>query len=119
MKRSLLLVIGSICIQFISLAQSDSAIIYCSDYEETTMNNADTYIIFYKKDNLWHGKKYNIKSGILLSEGKYLEKNPAKQTGTFNYYSDKGTLKSVAVYNDTSKKMEHTYFMKMAVNSRT
>lgn len=110
MKHLFVLAIVIMCMHTLSVAQPDTTIVYFSNYEETTKDRADSYIQFYRQDNLWHGKQYLIKNGILKSEGNYREKKYDKRVGTFKNYSEKGVLKSIAVYDDTSKSVERTYF---------
>src|ERR1044071_3346400 len=107
MKHLFVLAVALACTRSFSVAQ-DTAIVYFSNYEETVKSRANSYIQFYKQDHLWHGKQY-MNNGILMSEGNYREMKYDKRVGTFKNY-DKGKLKSVDVYNDTSKLIERTYF---------
>lgn len=53
--------------------------------------------------------QYFINSGKLKFEGTFSEKQYSKPVGTIKYYSEKGFLKSNALFSDSSTAMERTY----------
>jgi hypothetical protein len=110
MKHLVFFALTVFCIQKTSFAQSDTAIVYLTEFGDTTKQNAYTYTKFYKQDNLWHGKEYFIKTGILKSEGNYREKNFDHPVGAFKNYNEKGVLFSINAFNDSSRLLERTYF---------
>ncbi len=94
----------------IGFSQADTTLIYFSGYQETTKDNADSYIKFYKQDNVLHGKQYFMRTGTLKSEGNYGEEKNGKLIGPVKYYSEKGILISIQLYNDSSEAVERTYY---------
>lgn len=95
------------------IGQSDTAVVYFSKtHAETTKDSASSYAKFFKHDNFWYGRTYDIKSNVLKSEGKYVEKNYNKPVGSFKNYNDKGILDNIADYADDSKPIERTFFYK-------
>jgi hypothetical protein len=96
----------------ITSAQSDTTYQYLSKYGiETAKDSASHLLKLYRQDNLWYGKAYDIKTGMLKWEGSYAEKNASKPTGSFKNYNDKGVLDNLAEW-DNGKLLERTYFYK-------
>ncbi len=92
-----------IFIQFCN-GQNDSSTVYISkDQRVTSKDSAYLYEIVTKKNNVWHGKTYFLKTKTLQSEGDYTGANCTKPIGTFNNYNEDGTIFNTAVYNDSSK----------------
>lgn len=111
MKHVLLSVAACLC-ALISHSQTDTSTVYISKTNtETTRDSAAGYTKFYRKDNLWYGKTYDIKTNVLKSEGSYVEKNSTRPTGSFKNYNEKGGLDNIAEW-DNGKPLERTWFYK-------
>lgn len=93
-------------------AQQDSSIIYINKAgKETTKDSAYTYEIIFQKDKLWHGINYFANTNTLQSEGDYADAKCTIPVGTFNNYTEDGSLFSTASY-DNGKTKEITFFYK-------
>ena len=110
MKHLLLLALATICLFNLTFSQSDSTTVYYIGYQVTTKDSADSYIKFNKQGNLWNGKQYLVKTGVVISEGTYRSAKNTHQVGNFKTYHENGALKSVAIYDDTSRVTERTYY---------
>lgn len=109
--KHLLLMLAIAC-TFSAYSQADSGTVYYHGYMPTTKDSADSYIVFVKEGELWHGKKYDLPAGTLVSEGTYRKGELGKRVGSYKQYNDAGNIKSTAMYNDTSLLLERVYFYK-------
>jgi antitoxin component YwqK of YwqJK toxin-antitoxin module len=112
MKRNISITVACLVIGCACFAQSDSSIIYISkEGKPTVKDSAYMYEVVTKKDNVWHGKTYFIKSKSVQSEGNYTDAACELPIGTFNNYEEDGSLFSTISY-DNGKPLEATLFYK-------
>src|SRR3954465_9716594 len=106
MKHTLTLLLLIVCMQSITIAQSDTTYFYLGKTGATTKDSAHTYIKFYKDGDAWYGKAYDSKTNRLSSEGYYKEVNYKTPIRSFKNYAADGLLLYVATYDDESKMQE-------------
>lgn len=112
MKVILLTTLCAVFTCSFSFGQSDTTLVYYNkDGRETTKDSAFARMQFYKQGNMWHGKEYFTKTGIVKSEGNYAEKNVTTPVGDFDNFSEDGKLDFKASYNN-GKLLERTYYHK-------
>lgn len=110
MKLNILIIF--LCLSNFCFAQSDTSIVYLAkDAHETIKDSAYSFIKLYRQNNIWHGKEYYLKSGILKSEGDYSDKSGKVPISTFMNYTELGKLDFTVSY-DNGKPNEATYYYK-------
>lgn len=111
MKPSLLLI--ALVITCNSFSQSDTTLIYFNQQKKETTKDSASFVMKYtRQGNLWHGVAYDLKSGILTSEGNYAEKNIKTPVGHFKNYDDQGRLDYTADYTDGKRSEATGYYKK-------